>query len=92
VISYLIKKIGYGLSVLFGVVCLVFLIFNLKPGDPATMLAGQQVSKESLEAIRKELNYDLPKSKRFLIYLFPQVVFYTVKYHRNISINHYLTG
>jgi peptide/nickel transport system permease protein len=68
-ILYLLKKIAYGITVLFGVVCLVFLIFNLKPGDPSTMLVGQQATKEGVEAIKKQLNYDLPAYKRFAVFV-----------------------
>lgn len=54
---------------LLGVVIVVFLIFNLKPGDPARMLADQRGSDEALENIRKDLGLDLSLSNRFLLYL-----------------------
>lgn len=60
---------GYGLLVLLGVVTLVFFVFNLKPGDPARMVAGQKITPELIQAIEKSLNLDLPVSKRFFIYL-----------------------
>ncbi len=60
---------GYGLLVLLGVVTLVFFIFNLKPGDPARMVAGQKITPELIQAIERNLNLDVPVGKRFLIYL-----------------------
>ena len=68
-ISYLIKKLGYGLLVLLGVVSLVFFVFNLKPGDPARMVAGQKITPELIQAIERNLNLDLPIIQRFGIYL-----------------------
>jgi peptide/nickel transport system permease protein len=58
-----------GVLVLFGVVSVVFLIFNLKPGDPARMLADQRGSEEALVNIRKDLGLDLSLSERYLLYL-----------------------
>jgi peptide/nickel transport system permease protein len=59
-IAYLANRLFNGLLVLFGVVSLVFLIFNLKPGDPARMLADQRSSPEALAAIRQDLGVGLP--------------------------------
>lgn len=66
---YLLDRLLNGLLVLFGVVSLVFLIFNLKPGDPARMLADQRSSPEALAAIRTDLGLDLPLATRYLLYL-----------------------
>lgn len=68
-IRYILRKSFYGLLVLWGVVTLVFLIFNLKPGDPARLVGGQHVTPEILKAINKDLNLDLPVSKQYLLYL-----------------------
>ncbi len=48
---------------------MVFFVFNLKPGDPARMVAGQQITPELIQAIEKSLNLDLPVYQRFGIYL-----------------------
>lgn len=68
-INYLLKKLGYGLLVLLGVVSLVFFVFNLKPGDPARMVAGQKITPELIQAIERNLNLDLPIVQRFGVYL-----------------------
>lgn len=68
-LSYLTNRLFNGLLVLFGVVSLVFLIFNIKPGDPARMLADQRSSPEALAAIRQDLGLDLPLGTRYLLYL-----------------------
>ncbi|MCB0791614.1 MAG: ABC transporter permease [Flavobacteriales bacterium] len=68
-LRYFLRRIWNGLLVLFGVITLVFLIFGLKPGDPARMLADQRSSPEALAAIRKDLGLDLSPGKRYLLYL-----------------------
>lgn len=67
--QYIIRKLGYGLLVLFGVVSLVFVIFNLSPGDPARMMLGQRATAESIAAIKKDLGLDLPLFDQYLLYL-----------------------
>jgi peptide/nickel transport system permease protein len=66
---YILKKTGYGLLVLWGVVTLVFSIFSINPGDPAAMLLGQRADEEAVERVRKELGLDLPWHKQYLLYL-----------------------
>jgi len=66
---YIIRKIAYGFFVLFGVVTVIFILFNIKPGDPALMLGGQHSTKEIVETIRKDLGLDLPFHKRYGFYL-----------------------
>ncbi len=67
--TYIIRKLGYGLLVLWGVITLVFAIFSINPGDPARMLLGQRVDEESLARVRKELGLDLSWHKQYLLYL-----------------------
>lgn len=59
----------YGFLVLAGVVTVVFLLFNVLPGDPARMLMGQRADAESLKIIQKDLGLDQPLSKQFVMYL-----------------------
>ena len=68
-IRYLVNRLWNGALVLFGVVTVVFFIFNLKPGDPARMLADQRGSEEALQNIRKDLGLDLSLGKRYVLYL-----------------------
>ncbi len=66
--GYTLKKIWYAFVVLFGVVTVVFILFQ-GLGDPAKMIVGQTGDKKTLENIRKELYLDQPKWKQFLLYL-----------------------
>lgn len=67
-IPFVIKKLGYGVLVLAGVVCVVFIIFQAF-GDPARMVLGQTGDKKTMDNIRKELYLDQPKWKQFVFYV-----------------------
>lgn len=67
-LSYLTKKILYGLLVLMGVVVMVFFLFQ-GFGDPARLVLGQSGDSTTMKNIRKELALDQPKWKQFARYL-----------------------
>lgn len=67
--NYLLKRILYGLLVLWGVVSLVFLLFNVLPGDPARMMLGQRADMLSVEMIRKDLGLDRSAGMQYIKYL-----------------------
>ncbi|HEY0271799.1 MAG TPA: ABC transporter permease, partial [Chitinophaga sp.] len=66
---FLLRKLLYGLLVLLGVVVLVFLLFNVLPGDPARLTLGQRADVASLENVRRELHLDQPLPVQFAYYL-----------------------
>lgn len=68
-LRFLLRRIRYSLLVLWGVVTLVFFLFNVLPGDPARLTMGQRSDLASVEAVRKELNLDKPLVTRYLFYL-----------------------
>lgn len=67
--QYAIKKFLYGLAVMAGVVSVVFILFNILPGDPARMTMGQRSDVQSLEAVRKEFGLDKSRPVQFFLYL-----------------------
>ncbi|MBR3698319.1 MAG: ABC transporter permease [Bacteroidales bacterium] len=67
--AYIIRKLLYGLAVLWGVATLVFFLFNILPGDPAQMMLGQRADKESVDAIREELGLNQSLGKQYVDYL-----------------------
>ena len=66
---YIIRRLFYGLLVLFGVITIVFFLFNFKQGDPSLMLGGQNANQEILQSIRHDLGLDLPLMSRYALYL-----------------------
>lgn len=67
--AYVIRKLLYGLAVLWGVATLVFFLFNILPGDPAQMMLGQRADKASVDAIREELGLNQSLGKQYVDYL-----------------------
>ncbi|MGC8838414.1 MAG: ABC transporter permease [Anaerolineae bacterium] len=66
---YLIRRVLVSIPTVFLVVTLVFLAFRVIPGDPAQMYAGEQATRETLEAVRKELGLDKPVHIQYIEYL-----------------------
>lgn len=68
-ISYLLNKIGYAVLTLFGVVTVIFFLFNVLPGDPAQMMLGQNEDSEQLALVKAKYGFDKPISTQYLYYL-----------------------
>lgn len=68
-LRYLARRIRYSLLVLWGVVTLVFFLFNVLPGDPARLIMGQRTNSATTENVRREMNLDKPMLARYLLYL-----------------------
>lgn len=66
--NFLLKKLFYAFLVLFGVVILVFVMFQ-GFGDPARLIVGQTGDKKTMDNIRRDLYLDQPKWKQFVLYL-----------------------
>jgi len=69
VIKYITKKILYSILVLYGVITVIFFLFNVLPGDPATIMLGQRANKDAIEAIHKDLGTDRPIMEQYAMYL-----------------------
>ena len=67
-LSFVTKKLLYGLLVLAGVVILVFFLFQ-GFGDPSRLIMGQTGDAATQANIRKELYLDQPKWKQFFYYI-----------------------
>ncbi|MEJ2905451.1 ABC transporter permease [Pedobacter panaciterrae] len=68
-LQYAFKKFIYGFAVMAGVIVVVFVLFNVLPGDPARMTLGQRSDVQSLEAVRKEFGLDRSRPVQFFLYL-----------------------
>jgi len=65
---YLLNKIGYGIFTLFGVVTVVFVLFNWL-GDPARMMLDQNANQEQINQINHKYGFDKPFYKQYLYYI-----------------------
>ena len=63
------KKLGNILITLFGVVTIIFFLFNILPGDPAQMMLGQNENSEQLLVLKKKYGFDKPVFNQYLYYL-----------------------
>lgn len=68
-INYLLNKIFYALLTLFGVVTVIFLLFNVLPGDPAQMMLGQNEDSKQLAIVKQKYGFDQPLGTQYLYYL-----------------------
>src|SRR5574344_537518 len=68
-VRYITKRLFYGVLVLFGVITIVFILFNVLPADPARMMLGQRADSASVEAINRDLGRDKPLPLQYLNYL-----------------------
>lgn len=69
--AYFLKRIGYGLILMLGVVVLNFLLIRLAPGDPAVVIAGEMggATEEMLASIRAEYGLDKPVLTQLWLYI-----------------------
>jgi len=54
---------------MWGVITVVFFLFNVLPGDPSRMMLDQREDSEQLELIRQKYGFNLPVSAQYLHYL-----------------------
>ncbi|MAP99207.1 MAG: ABC transporter permease [Flavobacteriaceae bacterium] len=68
-IKYILDKFFYSLLTLFGVVTVIFFLFNVLPGDPAQMMLGQNENLEQLKIVKKKYGFDKPIFSQYCLYL-----------------------
>ena len=84
--KYLIRKIFYGLLVLWGVLTLVFFLFQVIPADPARMMLSQREDSKQLELIKQKYGFDKPISEQYFLYLNDVSI---VSFHNNSDVDSY---
>jgi len=69
VLSFILRRLLEALPVLFIATIVIFLGLRLLPGDPAVVLAGQDASPATLQAIREANGLDQPLPLQYVIWL-----------------------
>jgi peptide/nickel transport system permease protein len=64
-----VRRTVAGLTVVVGVVTLMFFLLRMAPGDPALLLVGPTASAEQLAAQRKALGLDRPLPEQYVTWL-----------------------
>jgi peptide/nickel transport system permease protein len=67
--KFILQKTLYSLLVLWGVVTVVFFLFNLSPSDPVRNLVGENAPQSVVDQMRRKLDLDMSLSKRYVLYL-----------------------
>ena len=57
------------LFTLFGVITVIFFLFQVLPGDPGRMMMGQNEDDEQLKAINARYGFDKPVIHQYFFYL-----------------------
>jgi peptide/nickel transport system permease protein len=67
--NYIIKRILTSFFLLIFISAIVFLLLELAPGDPATLLLGHDATKEGIAKLRAELGLDEPVYQRYFAFI-----------------------
>jgi len=58
--AYIIRRLFYTVPIVFGVLLVTFMLFNVVGGDVTDQIAGKAASKETRDEIRHEYGWDKP--------------------------------
>lgn len=67
--KYVIKRLLLLIPVMLGVSFIIFSIMNLTPGDPASLLLGEDQNEQAIERLREELGLNEPFLVRYVKYV-----------------------
>lgn len=71
---YVLKRVLFLIPTILGVVFIIFLVMNMTPGDPARALLGVSAPQADVDALNRELGYDLPFLQKYVNYIKNMVV------------------
>jgi len=67
--AYIVRRILVTIPVLLLITLMVFSLIHLIPGDPATVILGQEATESAKTALRHQLGLDKPLPVQYLTYL-----------------------
>lgn len=68
-LTYVIRRLLWGIVIVLGVYTLAFFVTNAAPGDPFTGLQSPKMKPEDFQRIRAKWGYDRPVVERYFIQL-----------------------
>lgn len=68
-LRFVLRRLGYSLIVLFGVIVVVFAMLQLVPGDPIRVALGTRFTQASYDALLARSGLDQPLPVQFVNYL-----------------------
>lgn len=63
------SKLLHALLTLWGIITIIFILFNILPGDPARMMLDQNENSQQLIAIKQKYGFDKPLLQQYGYYL-----------------------
>jgi peptide/nickel transport system permease protein len=67
--TYIVRRLALSVPILLLVTIMVFGLIHLIPGDPATVILGQEATPEAKAGLRRELGLDQPLATQYLTWL-----------------------
>ena len=67
--TYIVRRMGLSVFVLWGAMTIVFAAIRLAPGDPAQIMLGPSATAEEVAALRNRLGLDQPAPVQYARYL-----------------------
>lgn len=67
--KYVFRRILQMIPVILAIICICFLIIHLAPGDPATIMAGENATDAYIAELKAQFGLDLPLWQQLLIYI-----------------------
>ncbi|MGG3283168.1 ABC transporter permease [Paenibacillus solani] len=64
--KYIVQRILSLIPILLVVAVVVFMLIHLTPGDPASVILGDEASEEAIAQLRAQLGLDLPLYQQFI--------------------------
>lgn len=68
-LQYLLRRLGYTVLMLFGVVTVSFFLVRAIPGDPARVMLGQRADEATLQTLREQYGFNKPLYVQYWRYL-----------------------
>lgn len=67
--KYIAKRILMSIPVILGVIFIIFIMLNVIPGDPVTIMMKEHIKPDIIANMRKSMNLDDPVYVRFFRYI-----------------------
>ncbi|MGZ4031851.1 MAG: ABC transporter permease, partial [Tumebacillaceae bacterium] len=67
--KFLLRRLLLAIPVIFLVTIMVFLLLHMLPGDPATVILGQEATPDAVAALREQLGLNKPILVQYFLWL-----------------------
>lgn len=69
ILTFLVRRLGLSLLVLFGVATIVFLLTRIIPSDPASLYLGPRARPAEIAEVNARFGFDRPVLEQYLLYV-----------------------